>query len=76
MSTDEDKRYTNFLKERKCILEDIKQFLEMVLIYFGMMENKWGHDRVVNANEKSVKLLMKSLCLIHALYGYPADTSK
>jgi hypothetical protein len=73
----EKERYKRFLDERSNILEEIKQFLMMVLDYFFDLEQKLGYEFVVQAVEKnlsSVESLIKSLCLIHGLYGYPADT--
>jgi hypothetical protein len=75
MDPETEGRYKAFLKERRKILEDIKQFLNMVLTYFSFLETKWGGcESVVSAiNIESMKSLIKSLCLIHGLYGYPAD---
>lgn len=75
----EKELYEMFLKERGNVLEEIKQFLMMVLDYFFDMEQKLGLELVVaiiKENLSSLKSLIKSLCLIHGLYGYPAETDK
>jgi hypothetical protein len=64
--------YKYFLLERSRILNDIQQFLMMVLQYFSDMEDEMGEEQVVTRNGK-IKPLIKSLCLIEGLYGYPAD---
>jgi hypothetical protein len=75
----EKELYELFLKERSDILEEIEEFLAMVLNYFFDLEQKLGLESVVTAVEKnliSVNSLIKSLCLIHGLYGYPAEIDK
>ena len=66
-----------FQQERSLALNDIKQFSLMVLEFLSDMEGKKGYEHVVNAvsaSKSSVISLVKSLCLIHGLYGYPADS--
>ena len=63
----------DFKDERKNVFRDIKQFLMMTLTYFEEMETKWNFlPHVLAANRGP---LIESLCLLHALYGYPADPS-
>jgi hypothetical protein len=69
-------RYNYFLREGSRTLNDIKQFLKMVLMYFFDTEVKKGYAKAVSAvsaSESSIISLVKSLCLIHGLHGYPAD---
>jgi hypothetical protein len=61
----------DFLKERSKILEDIRLFLQLVLSYCVGQEDKWGCRRHVIATYNYARSLIESLCLIHALYGYP-----
>ena len=65
-STDD---FGNFLKERGEVLKDIKQFLFMIFRYLVQME-KNGFKPEFFVTE-TVCSLLKSLCLIHGLYGYP-----
>ena len=58
-----------FLKERNQILQDIEQFLFTTFRYFLMMENE--EYRTPLFATETVGSLIKSLCLIHGLYGYP-----
>ena len=65
-----------FLKERGRVVNDIEQFLQMILVYFEDMEEKkeinpeFAPNEIVTA--PNLQLLIKSLRLLHALYGYPA----
>ena len=61
--------FKDFLKERSEILKDIKQFLFMIFRYFVQME-KDNFEPEFFVTE-TVCSLLKSLCLIHGLYGYP-----
>jgi hypothetical protein len=65
-----------FRKERGTILLDIKKFLCVVMEYFMEMVNKEGFRMKAVIATESAYFLIKSLCQIHALYGYPADSSK
>ena len=71
MDIDIDSEYNHFQVERRKVYNDIGQFLMMTLTYFEDMEKK-RHFRpdVIAANLQG---LIKSLCLLHALHGYPAD---
>jgi hypothetical protein len=64
-------RFPDFVGERSKILEDIRQFLQVVLLYCLDMEDTWKFSRDVIAT-KNLEVLVESLCLIHGLYGYPA----
>ena len=62
--------YNLFQVERGEVYNDIGQFLMMTLTYFEDMETtKHWHPDVIAANLQG---LIKSLCLVHALHGYPA----
>ena len=71
-------RFRKFLKERDKILEEINQFLRAVLIYFLTLEDKYGFSAECIKSRSTPKIcsLIESLCLIHALYGYPAAKSE
>ena len=74
MDTDtnsEVKRYYEFKDERRGIFSDIEVFLTMAFRCFLHIENRHDYTHVVNSSKESVKLLIKSLCQIHALYGFP-----
>ena len=62
--------FQDFLKERNEILKDIEQFLFMTFRYFSKMGN--SYDPKSFATE-TVRSLIHSLCLMHGLYGYPAE---
>lgn len=63
--------YRDFNMERNRVFNDIKQFLMMTLTYFEVMEEEQNFvPSVIAANLRS---LIKSLCLLHALHGYPAN---
>ena len=66
-----EEEYNEFIAERGGVLNDIQQFLQMILAYFEDMEEKRGFapDNIVTA--QNLQLLVKSLRLLHALYGYP-----
>ena len=66
---DNDEEYGEFTEERGKALNDIEQFLQMILAYFEDMEEKRGFKK--DAIVKELQPLIKSLCLLHALYGYP-----
>ena len=58
--------------ERREAFEDIKEFLMMTLTYFESMEEWKFVPRVIATN---LRFLIESLCLLHALYGYPANSN-
>ena len=65
--------FEDFLKERGEILKDIEQFLFMVFRYFLYMEEQeFEPDFFIT---DTVCILIKSICLIHGLYGYPEQRS-
>ncbi|CAB4044774.1 Hypothetical predicted protein, partial [Paramuricea clavata] len=72
-------RFEWFLKERSEIHKDIEAFLLMVLEYCLKMEELAKKRYTINvyADKMSDNLisLLKSLCFIHALYGYPQANS-
>jgi hypothetical protein len=72
-------RFEWFLKERSEIHKDIEAFLLMVLEYCLKMEELAEKRETENvyATTTSISLisLLKSLCFIHALYGYPQANS-
>ena len=61
--------YEVFLDERSSILNDIKQFLHIVLSFQQESIKLAG----VSLPGEDVQKFIKSLCLIHALYGYPGE---
>ena len=63
--------YGVFLDERSLILRDIKGFLNLVLHFQHEYEKRAKPPSLNNAED--VRKLIKSLCLIHALYGYPGN---
>jgi hypothetical protein len=75
-----DLYFQKFLEERCSIHKDIKDFLYMVLKCCLKLEETASDSAVSSQKftETSEKLqsLIKSLCLIHALYGYPNETGK
>jgi hypothetical protein len=68
----EENHFQNFLRERSGILEDIESFLDAVLSFCLNMEDKWKHPVQLDI-ATSWQLLLKSLCQIHGLYGYPKN---
>ncbi|CAB4037641.1 Hypothetical predicted protein, partial [Paramuricea clavata] len=66
--------FQDFLTDRSTILEDIREFLSVVLMYCLNMEDELDCPRDVIAT-KNVSSLIESLCLIHGLYGYPAKSN-
>ena len=66
-----DPRFRSFLRERRCILKDLEDFLGMVLLYFiNIEEELLSREEILNLNGK-LESLIKSLWFIHSLYGYP-----
>ena len=63
--------FKGFLKERSMILSDIKQFLSMVFQYCLYMEKNTKSRHIGAKIRTHLPVLMESVCLIHALYGYP-----
>lgn len=58
--------YDSFETERNLILKNIEEFLFLVL--------NFQHESIERAEglcAEDVRTLIKSLCLIHALFGYP-----
>jgi hypothetical protein len=74
MDSEEHNWFQAFLRERSRILEDIREFLRAVLLYCLDMEDDFQRD--VIASENLVSSLIESLCLIHGLYGYPAESNR
>ena len=73
-----DKFQTNRFRVVRCI----RNFLKVVLSFFAeLKKSEWEHinnlpnpgsdDKLVCSH---LKLLVKSLCQIHALHGYPSDS--
>ncbi len=67
---DINEKYGEFTEERGTVFNDIEQFLQMILVYFEDMEENRKFKRHVIATAK-LQPLIESLCLLHALYGYP-----
>jgi hypothetical protein len=71
----EDALFAGFLRERSRIFKDIKQFLSVVLkccLQFGKMAKDSSTKSQIAAKIRiNLPPLIESLCLIHALYGYP-----
>ena len=65
-----DKLYKEFLKEARLTVYDIKEFLCIVLNCCMDVET----ERVPTVRPHLDRLI-KSLCLIHALYGYSVTTN-
>ena len=63
--------YETFRVERSLILKNIKEFLNLVLHFQHEYEKRAKPPSLNNAGD--VRKLIKSLCLIHALYGYPGN---
>lgn len=59
----------SFYKERGTVLNDIDQFLAMVFRFLKLVEGSLDIDNRL----QNLHLLLESLCLIHGLYGYPAN---
>ena len=64
--------FKGFLKQRNAIIKDIEQFLLMMCKYFSDWEKCLDPASFIT---ETVCSLIKSLCLIHGLYGYPALNS-
>ena len=64
-----------FQNERSSIVQDIKQFLFIALNFVHTtFQLNPGLD--TDKSVEHVRGLIKSLCLIHALYGYPVANGK
>ena len=64
-----------FQNERNSILQDIKEFLFMALNFvheYFHLNSGLDTDKGV----EHVRRLIKSLCWMHALYGYPVANGK
>ena len=74
-------RFQKFLKQRSRTHNHIREFLWMVLKYCSKMIKAPNHGNLRNVDIYAAKLrerlpeLLKSLCFIHALYGYPPANS-
>lgn len=68
-----EEEYNEFLEERGGVLNDIKQFLQTILAYFEDMEENRNFAPANIVRTENLELLIKSLRLLHALYGYPAS---
>ena len=64
-----------FRIERSSILKDIKDFL-FIALNFVHKSFQLNPDLDTVINVEYVRRLIKSLCLIHALYGYPVANGK
>ncbi|XP_028399249.1 uncharacterized protein LOC114522705 [Dendronephthya gigantea] len=74
MNLDVNRKFNKFLLERSKILDDIKQFLNMVLTFLSQFPHgKWKKIKKSKGFkvQESLAKLMESLCFMHALYGYP-----
>ena len=71
--------FDSFLGERKKILNDIEDFLEMALNHLNHCANRNEIEipTAMISHQIDIYLgsFLKSLCLIHALYGYPKKKS-
>ena len=66
--------YKKFKKHRNSILEDIKNFLRNALECLHKLNSTVKEkERVTVKISERLHRLIKSLCLIHALYGYPGE---
>jgi hypothetical protein len=63
---EQNPQYQYFLKERGNIHKDIKDFLAMTLKFCNFIPKTFNE-----LGRKKLHSLIESLCLIHALYGYP-----
>ena len=71
---DTSRSHSRFNDERENVLKDIGNFLFMV---FGFLKEMTEHGVFIKSDRKlrNLELVIESLCLIHGLYGYPAETS-
>ena len=72
-----EKRFDRFLTQRKKVLEDIEKFLEMALEHLNYYTKRTTLPATTTGPRiyNHLGSLFKSLCLIHALYGYPGKKS-
>ena len=71
---DTSRSHSRFNDERENVLKDIGDFLFMV---FGFLKEMTEYGVFIKNDRKlrNLELVIESLCLIHGLYGYPAETS-
>ena len=76
--------FQSFLHERKSIVTDIKQFLKAVLKWCRSAKKRIEQTRptqedvvagITERMSRNLPFVIKSLFLLHGLYGYP-DSSK
>ena len=71
---DEEIKYHYFLEERSKVLGDIEEFLRMILRYLIRTNMAAPLPTTVSRN---VRLVIKSLYVLHGLYGFPRlDSTK
>jgi hypothetical protein len=71
--------FQNFQAQHSGIHKDLEDFVYMVLKCCSALKEKFNHDVVLQMftkTSKTLQSLIKSLCFIHALYGYPNETGK
>ena len=73
-ATTMDKKFEDFLKERRQIPTEIRQFIKMVLIYCVDMEKTTRLLPNVIGTRHARSLIL-SLRRIHEFYGYPTTQS-
>lgn len=68
----QNRLFENFQRERRLVLKNIKDFL-FVVLHFVYTSYQNFPDLDSKAFYEHVPKLIKSFCLIHALYGYPGE---
>ena len=69
--------FHEFLRHRNSIHGEIDEFLYVLLRHFIYLEDKddgLKQEQIASGISKTFPSLIKSLCQIHSLYGYPATT--
>ena len=66
-------KYAYFLEERCKILDDIEEFLRMILLFFISMELDLKKSR--ENISQNLRRIVKSLYVLHGLYGFPGSDS-
>jgi hypothetical protein len=71
--------FQKFQEEHSSIHKDIVDFVYMVLKCCSTLEKDFDSNvvsQMFTKTSEKLQSLIKSLCLIHALYGYPNETGK
>lgn len=65
--------FDKFLDERKIIVKEIQEFLNVVLLYCDNQEEEYKAKPNEIISPEHARSLITSFCTIHSLYGYPRD---